>query len=140
MTSQNSREPHYFWHGFDDYVAGGAGFGFYDENRKPKPIFYNLRMLRERVCDRTNVERVDLGEESLYLFKFSTEGRSSFVLWSESGDKTADLAKYVKSPSVWLTWAITQAGKESPETGKADIHKVPANKTPVFLEGDSSKM
>jgi hypothetical protein len=50
-----------------------------------------------------------------------------------------DLAKYVKSPSVRLTWAITQTGKKSPETGKADIHNVPAIKTPVFIEGDSGK-
>jgi len=129
----------YFWHGFDDYEGSRGGFGFFDGNMKPKPIFYNLRLLKERVGDRTNVERVDLGEESLYFFKFSTQGRSSFVLWSESSDKTVDLAKYMKSPSVRLTWAITQAGKESPETGKADIHKVPATKTPVFIEGDSGK-
>jgi hypothetical protein len=129
----------YFWHGFDDAIAGGPGFGFFDENQKPKPIFYNLRLLRERVGDRTNVERVELGEESLYFFKFSTQAHSSFVLWSESGDKTLDLAKYLKSPSVRLTWAITQTGKESPQTGKADIHEVPATKTPVFIEGDSSK-
>ena len=128
----------YFWHGFDDYEGSRGGFGFFDGNMKPKPMFYNLRLLRERVGDRTNVERVDLGED-LYFFKFSTQGRSSFVLWSESGDKTVDLAKYVKSPSVRLTWAITQAGKESPETGKADIHKVPATKTPVFIERNSGK-
>jgi len=121
----------FFWHCLDD---NGPGVGLYDKNERPKPAYYNLKLLIDKIGNFDSVQRIDLSSKDLYLYKFTAGGKATFVLWTESGDSTLDLSKHLGNDQVKLTWTITEVGRQTPRTELAVGERIPVTKTPVFVE------
>jgi len=124
----------FFWHGLDD-APGSPGVGFFDEKGKPKPIYYNLKLLIEKIGDFTSVKRIDLGNDNLYFYQFETVNDPVSILWTEIQDTSLDLSNYFGQNDLELIYAITESGQSDFEIKTVDKNQVPINKTPVFITG-----
>ncbi|MCX5787741.1 MAG: hypothetical protein NTX64_04410 [Elusimicrobia bacterium] len=98
-----------------------------------KPAYDAYKLLNLRINRFKSVVRID-PRERYYRFDFAG-GRPVFILWSESGDKTADLSAAVSQAKVKVERFALEPGKSAlniiPETAPARAVRVSGS--PVFV-------
>lgn len=122
----------YFWHGLDD-ISDGPGSGLYDAGGALKPNGHNLKLLIDHIGGFEQIERLDLGNDDLYVYRFTRAGGSTLVVWTEGEDTTVDLTSYTAGPRVHLTRALVAAGVTTAAVETAQTGRVPVTRTPVFI-------
>lgn len=123
----------FFWHRLDDVSSKAFGVGLFDENDKTKPVYYNQKLMVDKIGDFNSVERIDLGNKELYFYKFNIRNEDVFVLWTEGNETILDLSQYFQSSNLQFTWAITQLEQINPKIEAVAKNKVRITKTPVFI-------
>ena len=122
----------YFWHGLDD-VAGSPGVGLFDETGVPKPSYYNLKLLIASIKGFYAVERISLGDDALFFYRFDLGESVVYLLWADAAPGMLDLSRYIDEPTLELTHALTESGQMQPATEIVATGNVPVDKTPVFM-------
>jgi hypothetical protein len=123
----------YFWHGLDD-LPGSPGVGFYDEAERPKPIYYNLKLLVDHIAGYSSLQRLDFGPNA-FVYLFDVGGYSRIVAWTEGDPTAVDLSPYFDDlVDVRVTRAITVSGQSTPDATVGSPYLVHLDKTPVLVE------
>jgi hypothetical protein len=125
----------FMWHGLDD-APGGPGVGLFDENGAPKPAYYNYRLLVSSVDHFAAVERVDVGRETLHVYRFTVADGSVGVVWSDGEEVSVDLSAIFGSGDVRVTYALAEAGGAEYRTLTASATQVPIGPTPAVVTPD----
>jgi len=131
--------------------VGGFHSNFYltsmvDAKMNPLPVFYTLGLLVEKLDGYTSVQRVGLGDNSVFCYKFGVNSKAVYVLWYEDNkNQQPGQAEGTKQVGLWagvgpvkVTSIITDLGQERPLTEtkevKDGIVSILATETPVILE------
>jgi hypothetical protein len=123
----------FFWHGLDDINDQDPGVGLYNEHEVPKPVYYDLKLLIDRLGRFSSVSRIDLGSDKHFFYSFRVNGAQVAVLWTEGPETRLNLSRYFTKSKLELAYAITKSGQTEPDALTASKNSVPATKTPVFI-------
>jgi hypothetical protein len=120
----------FFWQRIND---GNEGGGLIDQQGVPKPDYYNLKMLIENIEDFSSVERIDAGDENIYVYKFIVNGKPLVICWSEEGSSCINLAPYLENGTVKITHTFTEYNRTEPDIEMASPQNIFLNETPIFI-------
>ena len=118
-----------------------------------KPVYYAYKQFIEKVvgADR-EVERLDLGNDNIWAYKFMKEGKPIIVIWHENiedldlktglirrnQEVTVDLMDYFSYPEVKVTKIVTEIDSQwnmvSPEERFVYADSIVIDETPVYVE------
>jgi hypothetical protein len=124
----------FFWQRIND---GNEGGGLIDQQGVPKPNYYNLKILIENIKGFSSVERIDAGDENIYVYKFIVNGKPLVVCWSEEDSSYVSLAPYLENDTVKITRIFTEYNQTEPEIEMASPQNIFLNETPIFISKGS---
>jgi len=127
-----------FWHRIDDGPIIGkrevddfSKFGLFDyPERKPKPSYFALKLLLEKIDSFSSVETLQTEEnekDEIFLFRFEKNSNSIYVMWS-----TSPLKYHFKTEQHLIITQINGNKKEEQPNNKIVLLNV--TETPIFIE------
>ncbi len=101
-----------------------------DGNSK-RPAYYTYQIMYSKLAGFDTAQRLATG-----LYKFTVNGKTVVVAWSDSGQKTLDLSSHFKGTNVKVTNIITDKGKTNREATieRTSSSTVTIGQTPTFIE------
>ncbi|MEW6101185.1 MAG: hypothetical protein AB1481_02705 [Candidatus Omnitrophota bacterium] len=103
-----------------------------DAEGNKKPAYYTYKLMKEKLSGAISVEKI--GD---FIYKFSFPNNDPvFILWSETGERIADISYYVSSAHVKITHIVKDQGKKGrdAEIETVSSHAVKIDETPVFAQ------
>jgi len=125
-----------FWHGLDDIGENNPGVGFFDENGKPKPIFYNLQYLIDSIGQFKRIEKLHLAtNDYVYIFTLNDcNDEFAVVAWTEQDNQTTvDLSRIFGDKNVKVAYAATELGQKCLLSEERPAKSLKLTKIPIFI-------
>ena len=119
--------------------------GMVDASGKPKPAYYTLKLMVEKLDGFSSVERLSMGE-GFWVYKVMVKDRPIYVLWFESGKISgpgekpaeADVGLSLDTMSIKITHIVTEVNKTMPVVETKELKgktlNVRLTDAPVIIE------
>jgi len=123
-----------FWHDYQETYPDNKFYAcnLVDQGRGPKPAYFTLKLVVDRLGYCQAVE--ELRADTVKLYRFTTDAGEVFVAWSDS-EQTTDLSPHLTASQVTITHIVEEAGETAPATETAPVAQVPVSPSPVFVSG-----
>ena len=106
-----------------------SNVGLLKSDGTPKISFNTFKIMISKMKNFQTVEKIDVGNQDAYLFKFNFSGKAPFlVFWKENGDNQISLFGRL-NPYL----AVTVTDLQGRETGET-IFNISGKSTPKFIE------
>ncbi|GAB4335463.1 MAG: hypothetical protein Kow0099_07940 [Candidatus Abyssubacteria bacterium] len=101
------------------------------EGNNRRPAYYTYQIMYSKLARFDTVQRLSSG-----LYKFTVDGKTVVVAWSDSGQKTLDLSSHFPNSQVKLTHIITEPGatNRDAKTETTSPRQVAVGQAPIFIE------
>ena len=125
----------------------GEGLPNYRSPGSPRPAFFALRLVYEKIAGFASVEKMEL-EDGVWGYRFDRPSGPLWVLWYDDGvlyfpgETPPEIAVEFPfpDPHARITWTPVEIGVETPESGTLDSAdgalSLTLGATPVFIEAE----
>ena len=112
---------------------------------QPRPAFFAVKLVNEKITGFTSVEKLDLGS-GIWAYRFMMPSGPLWVLWYDDGklyfpgemSPTATIELAINAANVLITHTPTEVGKSEPETqvlgSSSGILPLLLESTPIFVQ------
>ncbi len=102
------------------------------DGRQTKPAYYTYKLMHSKLAGFDSVTKITEG-----VYKFTVDGETIVVAWSDRGRKTIDLSSHFPDDDIKVTHVIKERGKteSSAKRENKQAGSVTIDKAPVFIQG-----